>query len=119
MVGLTRRIAKGNLAIDGIDFCASFIERAIMPRFCNRMFADGEGKECERMAFLTTIEPDDIDWSSTDNMVAPLAESLGEINGMVGLKSVKDTITALSMKAAFDAKGAKMVRATAQQVYTT
>lgn len=59
------------------------------------------------MAFLTTIEPDDIDWSSTDNMVAPLAESLGEINGMVGLKSVKDTITALSMKAAFDAKRRK------------
>ena len=78
-----------------------------MPRFCNRMFADGEGKECERMKFLTTIEPDDIDWSSTDNMVAPLAESLGEINGMVGLKSVKDTITALSMKAAFDAKRRK------------
>ena len=107
VVGLTRRIAKGNLAIDGIDFCADFIERAIMPRFCNRMFADSEGKECERMAFLTTIEPDDIDWSSTDNMVAPLAESLGEINGMVGLKSVKDTITALSMKAAFDAKRRK------------
>lgn len=107
VVGLTRRIAKGNLAIDGIDFCTDFIERAIMPRFCNRMFADGEGKECERMAFLTTIEPDDIDWSSTDNMVAPLAESLGEINGMVGLKSVKDTITALSMKAAFDAKRRK------------
>lgn len=104
VVGLTRRIAKGDLAIDGNDFCANFIEQAIMPRFCNRMFADGEGKECERMAFLTTIEPDDIDWSSTDNMVAPLAESLGEINGMVGLKSVKDTITALSMKAAFDAK---------------
>lgn len=107
VVGLTRRIAKGNLYIDGIDFCANFIERAIMPRFCNRMFADGEGKECERMKFLTTIEPDDIDWSSTDNMVAPLAESLGEINGMVGLKSVKDTITALSMKAAFDAKRRK------------
>lgn len=107
VIGLTRRIAKGNLAIDGIDFCANFIERAIMPGFCNRMFADGEGKECERMAFLTTIEPDDIDWSSTDNMVAPLAESLGEINGMVGLKSVKDTITALSMKAAFDAKRRK------------
>lgn len=107
VVGLTRRIAKGNLAIDGIDFCTDFIERAIMPRFCNRMFADGEGKECERMAFLTTIEPDDIDWSSTDNMVAPLAESLGEINGMIGLKSVKDTITALSMKAAFDAKRRK------------
>lgn len=107
VVGLTRRIAKGNLAIDGIDFCTDFIERAIMPRFCNRMFADCEGKECERMAFLTTIEPDDIDWSSTDNMVAPLAESLGEINGMVGLKSVKDTITALSMKAAFDAKRRK------------
>lgn len=107
VVGLTRRIAKGNLAIDGIDFCADFIEQAIMPRFCNRMFADGEGKECERMAFLTTIEPDDIDWSSTDNMVAPLAESLGEINGMVGLKSVKDTITALSMKAAFDTKRRK------------
>ena len=107
VVGLTRRIAKGNLAIDGINFCTDFIERAIMPRFCNRMFADGEGKECERMAFLTTIEPDDIDWSSTDNMVAPLAESLGEINGMVGLKSVKDTITALSMKAAFDAKRRK------------
>lgn len=107
VVGLTRRIAKGNLAIDSIDFCADFIERAIMPRFCNRMFADGEGKECERMAFLTTIEPDDIDWSSTDNMVAPLAESLGEINGMVGLKSVKDTITALSMKATFDAKRRK------------
>ncbi len=107
VVGLTRRIAKGNLAIDGIDFCTDFIERAIMPRFCNRMFADGEGKECERMAFLTTIEPDDIDWSSTDNMVAPLAESLGEINGMVGLKSVKDTITALSMKATFDAKRRK------------
>lgn len=107
VVGLTRRIAKGNLAIDSIDFCTDFIERAIMPRFCNRMFADGEGKECERMAFLTTIEPDDIDWSSTDNMVAPLAESLGEINGMVGLKSVKDTITALSMKAAFDAKRRK------------
>ena len=107
VVGLTRRIAKGYLAIDGIDFCTDFIERAIMPRFCNRMFADGEGKECERMAFLTTIEPDDIDWSSTDNMVAPLAESLGEINGMVGLKSVKDTITALSMKAAFDAKRRK------------
>ena len=107
VVGLTRRIAKGDLAIDGNDFCTDFIERAIMPRFCNRMFADGEGKECERMAFLTTIEPDDIDWSSTDNMVAPLAESLGEINGMVGLKSVKDTITALSMKAAFDAKRRK------------
>lgn len=107
VIGLTRRIAKGNLAIDGIDFCANFIERAIMPGFCNRMFADGEGKECERIAFLTTIEPDDIDWSSTDNMVAPLAESLGEINGMVGLKSVKDTITALSMKAAFDAKRRK------------
>lgn len=107
VVGLTRRIAKGDLAIDGIDFCADFIERAIMPRFCNRMFADGEGKECERMAFLTTIEPDDIDWSYTGNMVAPLAESLGEINGMVGLKSVKDTITALSMKAAFDAKRRK------------
>lgn len=107
VVGLTRRIAKGNLYIDGIDFCTDFIERAIMPRFCNRMFADGEGKECERMKFLTTIEPDDIDWSSTDNMVAPLAESLGEINGMVGLKSVKDTITALSMKAAFDAKRRK------------
>ena len=107
VVGLTRRIAKGNLYIDSIDFCANFIEQAIMPRFCNRMFADGEGKECERMAFLTTIEPDDIDWSSTDNMVAPLAESLGEINGMVGLKSVKDTITALSMKAAFDAKRRK------------
>ena len=107
VVGLTRRIAKGNLYIDSIDFCANFIERAIMPRFCNRMFADGEGKECERMKFLTTIEPDDIDWSSTDNMVAPLAESLGEINGMVGLKSVKDTITALSMKAAFDAKRRK------------
>ena len=107
VVGLTRRIAKGYLAIDGIDFCTDFIERAIMPRFCNRMFADGEGKECERMAFLTTIEPDDIDWSSTDNMVAPLAESLGEINGMVGLKSVKDTVTALSMKAAFDAKRRK------------
>ena len=107
VVGLTRRIAKGDLAIDSIDFCTDFIERAIMPRFCNRMFADGEGKECERMAFLTTIEPDDIDWSSTDNMVAPLAESLGEINGMVGLKSVKDTITALSMKAAFDAKRRK------------
>ena len=107
VVGLTRRIAKGNLAIDGIDFCTDFIERAIMPRFCNRMFADGEGKECERMAFLTTIEPDDIDWSSTDNMVAQLAENLGEINGMVGLKSVKDTITALSMKAAFDAKRRK------------
>lgn len=107
VVGLTRRIAKGNLAIDGNDFCTDFIERAIMPRFCNRMFADGEGKECERMAFLTTIEPDDIDWSSTDNMVAPLAESLGEINGMVGLKSVKDTITALSMKAAFDTKRRK------------
>lgn len=107
VVGLTRRIAKGNLAIDGIGFCTDFIERAIMPRFCNRMFADGEGKECERMAFLTTIEPNDIDWSSTDNMVAPLAESLGEINGMVGLKSVKDTITALSMKAAFDAKRRK------------
>lgn len=107
VVGLTRRIAKGNLAIDGIDFCTDFIERAIMPRFCNRMFADGEGKECERMAFLTTIEPDDIDCGSTDNMVAPLAESLGEINGMVGLKSVKDTITALSMKAAFDAKRRK------------
>ncbi len=107
VVGLTRRIAKGNLYIDGIDFCADFIEQAIMPRFCNRMFADGEGKECERMAFLTTIEPDDIDWSSTDNMVAPLAESLDEINGMVGLKSVKDTITALSMKAAFDAKRRK------------
>ena len=107
MIGLTRRIAKGNLAINSIDFCTDFIERAIMPRFCNRMFADGEGKECERMAFLTTIEPDDIDWSSTDNMVAPLAESLGEINGMVGLKSVKDTITALSMKAAFDAKRRK------------
>ena len=107
VVGLTRRIAKGNLAIDSIDFCTDFIERAIMPRFCNRMFADGEGKECERMAFLTTIEPDDIDWSTTDNMVAPLAESLGEINGMVGLKSVKDTITALSMKAAFDAKRRK------------
>lgn len=107
MIGLTRRIAKGNLAIDGIDFSTDFIEQAIMPRFCNRMFADGEGKECERMAFLTTIEPDDIDWSSTDNMVAPLAESLGEINGMVGLKSVKDTITALSMKAAFDAKRRK------------
>ena len=107
VVGLTRRIAKANLYIDGIDFCADFIERAIMPRFCNRMFADGEGKECERMKFLTTIEPDDIDWSSTDNMVAPLAESLGEINGMVGLKSAKDTITALSMKAAFDAKRRK------------
>ena len=107
VIGLTRRIAKGNLAIDGIDFCANFIEQAIMPGFCNRMFADGEGKECERMKFLTTIEPDDIDWSSTDNMVAPLAESLGEINGMVGLKSVKDTITALSMKAAFDAKRRK------------
>lgn len=107
VIGLTRRIAKGNLAIDGIDFCTGFIEQAIMPRFCNRMFADGEGKECERMAFLTTIEPDDIDWSSTDNMVAPLAESLGEINGMVGLKSVKDTITTLSMKAAFDAKRRK------------
>lgn len=107
VVGLTRRIAKGDLAIDGNDFCTDFIERAIMPRFCNRMFADGEGKECERMAFLTTIEPDDIDWSSTDNMVAPLAENLGEINGMVGLKSVKDTITALSMKAAFDAKRRK------------
>ena len=107
VVGLTRRIAKGNLYIDGIDFCANFIEQAIMPRFCNRMFADGEGKECERMAFLTTIEPDDIDWSSTDNMVAPLAESLDEINSMVGLKSVKDTITALSMKAAFDAKRRK------------
>ena len=107
VVGLTRRIAKGDLAIDSIDFCTDFIERAIMPRFCNRMFADSEGKECERMAFLTTIEPDDIDWSSTDNMVAPLAESLGEINGMVGLKSVKDTITALSMKAAFDAKRRK------------
>lgn len=107
VVGLTRRIAKGDLAIDGNDFCTDFIERAIMPRFCNRMFADGEGKECERMTFLTTIEPDDIDWSYTDNMVAPLAESLGEINGMVGLKSVKDTITALSMKAAFDAKRRK------------
>lgn len=107
MIGLTRRIAKGDLAIDGIGFCTDFIEQAIMPRFCNRMFADSEGKECERMAFLTTIEPDDIDWSSTDNMVAPLAESLGEINGMVGLKSVKDTITALSMKAAFDAKRRK------------
>lgn len=107
VVGLTRRIAKGNLAIDGIDFCANFIERAIMPGFCNRMFADGEGKECERMKFLTTIEPDDIDWSYIDNMVAPLSESLGEINGMVGLKSVKDTITALSMKAAFDAKRRK------------
>ena len=107
VVGLTRRIAKGNLAIDGIDFCANFIEQAIMPRFCNRMFADGEGKECERIAFLTTIEPDDIDWSYIDNMVAPLSESLDEINGMVGLKSVKDTITALSMKAAFDAKRRK------------
>lgn len=107
VVGLTRRIAKGNLYIDGIDFCTDFIERAIMPRFCNRMFADGEGKECERMKFLTTIEPDDIDWSYMDNMVAPLAKSLGEINGMVGLKSVKDTITALSMKAAFDAKRRK------------
>ena len=107
VVGLTRRIAKGDLAIDSIDFCTDFIEQAIMPRFCNRMFADGEGKECERMAFLTTIEPDDIDWSSTDNMVAPLAESLGEINDMVGLKSVKDTITALSMKAAFNAKRRK------------
>lgn len=107
VVGLTRRIAKGNLYIDGIDFCTDFIERAIMPRFCNRMFADGEGKECERMAFLTTIEPDDIDWSYIDNMVVPLAESLGEINGMVGLKSVKDTITALSMKAAYDAKRRK------------
>ena len=107
VIGLTKRIAKGKLDIDGIDFCTDFIERAIMPRFCNRMFADGEGKECERMAFLTTIEPDDIDWSSTDNMVAPLAESLDEINGMVGLKSVKDTITALSMKAAFDAKRRK------------
>lgn len=107
VVGLTRRIAKGDLAIDSIDFCTDFIEQAIMPRFCNRMFADGEGKECERMAFLTTIEPDDIDWSSTDNMVVPLAESLGEINDMVGLKSVKDTITALSMKAAFNAKRRK------------
>lgn len=100
--GLAQRMAQGSLMNLGVDFGDMFVGKALLPRFTRRLYADVCGKRCDDKIFLTTVKSADIDWSGIDGMVAPIDECLGEIDGMVGLSSVKETIKTMALKARFE-----------------
>lgn len=84
------------------DFCRHLVDKAIMPCFRQRMFADGDGRYSADREFLTTVLDCDIDMAAIDDTPTPLAEALEEVGSLIGLHEVKTTIRALAMRARFD-----------------
>ena len=100
--GLERRMAAGSMADAGIGFGDMFVDKVLMPRFTKRLYADVNGRSSADSTFLTTVKSADIDWQGIDGITTPLEKCLEETNAMVGLKSVKETVTSIAMKARFE-----------------
>lgn len=100
--GLAQRIASESLMSLDVDFGDMFVEKALLPRFSKRLYADINGKRSNDKTFLTTVKAADIDWSGIDGMAQPVDECLDEIGGMVGLAQVKEAIKAMTLKARFE-----------------
>ena len=100
--GLRKRAEAGLLGNKTSDYCVRFIEESLMEGFRNRMITSCFTANGDIHHALTTIEACDINWTPMGCGSSNIADSLEDINGMVGLKSVKTTIRNIAMKAMFD-----------------
>ncbi|MDD6753251.1 MAG: AAA family ATPase [Prevotella sp.] len=100
--GLRKRAEAGLLGNKTSDYCARFVEESLMEGFRNRMITSCFTANGDIHHALTTIEACDINWTPMGCGNSNIADSLEDINGMVGLKSVKTTIRNIAMKAMFD-----------------
>ena len=100
--GLRKRAEAGLLGNKTSDYCVRFVEESLMEGFRNRMITSCFTANGDIHHALTTIEACDINWTPMGCGSSNIADSLEDINGMVGLKSVKTTIRNIAMKAMFD-----------------
>ena len=100
--GLRKRAEAGLLGNKTSDYCVRFVEESLMEGFRKRMITSCFTATGDIHHALTTIEACDINWTPMGCGSSNIADSLEDINGMVGLKSVKTTIKNLTMKAMFD-----------------
>ena len=100
--GLRKRAEAGLLGNKTSDYCARFVEESLMEGFRKRMITSCFTANGDIHHALTTIEACDINWTPMGCGSSNIADSLEDINGMVGLKSVKTTIRNIAMKAMFD-----------------
>lgn len=100
--GLRKRAEAGLLGNKTSDYCVRFIEESLMEGFRKRMITSCFTATGNIHHALTTIEACDINWTPMGGGSSNIADSLEDINGMVGLKSVKTTIRSIAMKAMFD-----------------
>lgn len=100
--GLRKRAEAGLLGNKTSDYCVRFVEESLMEGFHKRMITSCFTATGDIHHALTTIEACDINWTPMGGGSSNIADSLEDINGMVGLKSVKTTIRNIAMKAMFD-----------------
>lgn len=100
--GLRKRAEAGLLGNKTSDYCVRFVEESLMEGFRKRMITSCFTANGDIHHALTTIEACDINWTPMGCGSSNIADSLEDINGMVGLKSVKTTIRNIAMKAMFD-----------------
>lgn len=100
--GLRKRAEAGLLGNKTSDYCVRFVEESLMEGFRKRMITSCFTATGDIHHALTTIEACDINWTPMGCGSSNIADSLEDINGMVGLKSVKTTIRNIAMKAMFD-----------------
>lgn len=100
--GLRKRAEAGLLGNKTSDYCVRFVEESLMEGFRKRMITSCFTATGDIHHALTTIEACDINWTPMGGGSSNIADSLEDINGMVGLKSVKTTIRNIAMKAMFD-----------------
>lgn len=78
----------------------SWWNKEIYPRYMKRMFM--AGKELATKKSLSRLEPEDICFPSSMNPVDEFAESVRELNSMVGLENLKQNMTTLFNRTRFD-----------------
>ena len=99
--GLRKRAEAGLLGRKTSEYCKRFVEESLMEGFQKRMVASCFKDNGDMHHALTTIEACDINWTPM-GCGSNVADSLEDLNGMVGLQSVKKTIRSIAMKAMFD-----------------
>lgn len=99
--GLRKRAEVGQMGRKTPEFCKRFVDESLMEGFQKRMITSCFKASGDIHHALTTIEACDINWTPM-GCGSNVADSLEDINGMVGLQNVKKTIRNIAMKAMFD-----------------